>query len=447
MLTPDHVSRRILSFWIGRLRRLRHDHRASVGLLTGLSAPTLLMATAMGVEVSHWASVHTDLQRTADMSAIAGVAALARNETPQQAANAAANMAEMNGAPGGSRTWNPNTYVLSDNYISVAVTAGIRNSADSAVAVTVRSAIPLLFSRIMVRASSISLGATGTAELAPQPCVLALGSTGGITVSGNVTASFLSCSLYSDSTIKMSGSVSIDAAALYATGKIATGSAVTGTAAATSAQNSGAPSVPDPYANDRTMLFALSQADCFPAQQPAVSGNTVTMEPNTCYGSISINGTQALVFDGPGLYTVNGSITVTGNSSLGTSISGSGITIVSTGPLSVSGTFNSGAVVLTAATVNDATNGAIPGVLFATSSSKADTVAGTSAIPFTGLLYMPNAALAFSGTPSSASNGCAKVIAQTVSLVGNSTVASNCSDYNLATFGMIADNYLIRLVE
>ena len=65
------------------------------------------MSVAMGVEVSHWATRKLDLQRSSDTAALAGGAALARNATPQQAANAAADVAELSGIAGGTRSWFP----------------------------------------------------------------------------------------------------------------------------------------------------------------------------------------------------------------------------------------------------------------------------------------------------------------------------------------------------
>ena len=243
--------------------------------------------------------------------------------------------------------------------------------------------------------------------------------------------------------------MTINAAALYAAGTINIGGTVGGTGTNPSVQTSGAPVVADPYTNDTAVQAALAQANCAPTQPMPVSsdGNTVTLDPNTCYGTIKLTNKQSLVFNGPGLYTVNGDIEATGSSTVGNSVSGDGITIVSTGHLKITGNFNNGAVTLTAPTVSTAQNGAIPGVLFATSSNVGSTFAGNAPIPFTGLLYMPNSSLSFSGTPSSASGGCDKIIAQSVSMVGNSDLASNCSSYALSTLGLLPNNKLIQLVE
>ena len=447
MIRPGHSMRRLFRSWIGHLLRLGRERRAGVAVIAAIAVPGLLLSVSMATEIARWAAAQTDLQRTADMAALAGVAALARNDTAQQAANAAADVAELNDVTGTtSRSWNPDTLVLSDDHVSVTITNGVHNSADPAVRVAASQMLPLLFTRIITAATSISLNSAAMAELGPQPCILALGGAGtGVSASGNAVVSLNGCSAYSDSSITMKGTVTIDASALYASGTIGIGSNVTGTGTNPATQTEGVKPLADPYAGDLAVQQALAQAACSPTQMPVVSGSTVTLYPNTCYGAISISGSQTLDFSQPGLYTVNGAISVAGNS--GTIVSGSGITIVSTGPLSISGNFNNDAVTLTAPTVGTVQNGAIPGVLFATSSSQPDTVGGNAPVPFTGLLYMPNAALSFAGTPTSGGQGCAKIIAQSVSVVGNSTLESTCSSYQLNTFGTTPNNSLISLVE
>ena len=438
---------RLFRSWTAAFRRLRDERRGGVALIAAIAVPALLVAVALGTEIAHWADAQVGLQRTSDMAALAGVAALARNDTAQQAANAAADVAELNDAAGTpGRSWNSATLVLSDNLVTVSITNGVRNSADPAVRVATGRVLPLWFTHIVSAATSISLGSTAMAELGPQPCILALGGSGaGVSASGNVVMSLNGCSAYSDGPITMKGNVTINAAALDAVGGIAIGSNVSGSGTNPSVQTAGAATLADPYANDLAVQDALSQAACTPTRAPAVSGGTVILYPNTCYGAISISGSQTLSFAAPGLYTVNGSITVAGNT--GTAVSGGGITIVSTGAVSITGNFNSGAVSLTAPTVDTAQNGAIPGILFATSSPQADTVGGGTPVPFTGLFYAPNASLSFSGTPASGGAGCAKIIAKSVSIVGNATLESTCTSYQLSSFGDLSNNALIQLVE
>ncbi len=462
--------------WLARRARQRvgarvvlaWDRRAGVALITALSMPVLLMSVAMGVEVSHWSAQQLDLQRTADLAALAGAnaygSALAQGDTAAQAvtvaAAGAADVAELNGAAGGSRSWSPAAKTLTDNQITVLITSGVRNPADPAVQVTVHRVVPLLFARIATATRSVGLGARAMAEVSasqdsPQPCVLTLNGSAngvvtlpGVTASGNTDASMSGCSLVSDGNVSMSGNLMLDVSAIYAAGTISMSGNVSGTGAASSAHHAGSPQILDPYASNSALQDAIAKANCSPTQGPTVSGNTYNLYPGVCYGSISVGGNSSVVFNGTGLYTVNGSISISGNTSVGgTTISGSGITIVSTGPLSISGNFNSGSILLTAPTAGTVQAGAVAGVLFATNSTGANTVTGNSAIPFSGLLYMPNGSLSISGNATDGSNGCAEIIAGTLTLSGNMDLATNCSDYGLISFGSLPNTTSIGLVE
>ena len=432
--------------WRG-VRRLGSERRAGVALIVALAAPVILLAVAMGLEIGRWTFTQLDLQRTADMAAMAGGEGLASNDTLQQAANAAANIAEINGASGTtSRTWNASTLVLTDNQVTVTITNGVHNSADPAVLVTVREPVSLMFTNFLTSATSITLGSQAMAELGPQPCILGIGTSGSaITAQGTVGVTLNGCSAYSDSSLTVGGNVNFDASALYASGTISVGSNVTGTATNPAVQTSGVTPMSDPYASYAPLQNALAEASCAPKQLPVTSGNDVILSPNTCYGDLKIGNTQILDFSSPGLYTINGSITVDGSS--GAQISGSGITIVSTGTLKVTGNFNNNAITFTAPTVSTAQNGAIPGILFASTSNQATTIGGGSALPYTGLLYLPNASIKFAGTPTSGSTGCAKILAQSVTFVGNSELSSTCSDYQLTSFGTVPNSQLVQLVE
>ena len=59
---------------------------------------------------------------------------------------------------------------------------------------------------------------------------------------------------------------------------------------------------------------------------------------------------------------------------------------------------------------------------------------GGSTQYFAGAIYLPTAAVQFSGgTGTSAS--CTQIIGNTVTFTGNSSVANNCASYNTKSFG------------
>lgn len=452
-------------WWGGGVQahRLRRDRRAAIALIAALAAPAVLLSVALGIEVAHWSVVQVDTQRIADTAALAGAEAYGGGATAEQAAIAAANVAEVNGAAGTStRSWSAGSQTLSDNEITVQLTTGVINTGDPAVRATVTQPVPLLFSTIWSGSGGVALHATALAEVGstvngPQPCVLTLNGDAngvqtlpGITASGNTNASMTGCSLVSDGNISMSGNLTLDAGALYSSGTISVSGNVSGTATNTATWHQSSPQVSDPYAGDATLQNAIAAANCGPTQSPAYSQSTdtYTLSPNTCYGPISISGNSSIVFNGTGLYTVNGSITINANTTLsGATISGSGITVASTGPISIEGNFNTGGVMLAAPTAGTASNGAIPGVLFATSSTGANIVSGNAAIPFTGLIYAPNGTLSLSGNATDGSTGCSEIITQSLTISGNLNLAANCSNYSLANFGSLPNTTSIGLVQ
>jgi uncharacterized membrane protein len=154
-------------------------NRGVVAMLVGLSAPALVMALALGIELASWTVTKQKLQRTADAAAIAAALTNARGSSLQAAATEAAYVAEINGALGAtSRTWFDATNTFSDNMITIQKTAGIVNSNDTAFIATIRTTVPLLFASYVLPARFQTLAATATAEnvqSGSQPCLLTLG--------------------------------------------------------------------------------------------------------------------------------------------------------------------------------------------------------------------------------------------------------------------------------
>src|SRR5260370_7805451 len=78
------------------------DRRGVVAVLLGLTAPVLVMALGLGIEVSRWSVAKVELQRIADAAALAGAFDYQHQSppVPQTAASAAANLASINPATG-----------------------------------------------------------------------------------------------------------------------------------------------------------------------------------------------------------------------------------------------------------------------------------------------------------------------------------------------------------
>jgi Flp pilus assembly protein TadG len=244
-----------------RLDTLRRSRRASVAIYVALLAPVLAGAVALGVEVTNWAGVHEDLQRTADVSALQGglclysyenkISGAKANTTAtscsssnslanveQTAATLAAKLAEVNGVSGASNAaWNSTTNTYLDNDITAQITSGVQQATDTAIQVTVQQPVWMPFARVFGGATNETVSATSTAELVAhtgvyvgyggQPCVLALNSASdgiGITANGWITVNSPGCTMVSNSNFVDSGAGTFTVSGIYAVGAIPTSS-------------------------------------------------------------------------------------------------------------------------------------------------------------------------------------------------------------------------------
>jgi hypothetical protein len=152
----------------------------------------------------------------------------------------------------------------------------------------------------------------------------------------------------------------------------------------------------------------------------SVTGNnTLTLSPGLYNGGINIIGNANVTFN-PGTYVIaGGGLSVTGNSTL----SGNGVTFYLTtgsgsyGPVDITGN----------ATVNltAPTSGSLAGILFfqdrsIPAGSAASTIIGNSSSTFDGTMYFSTTGLTYLGN--SASSGYTILIADTITITGNSSI-------------------------
>ena len=426
------------AIWRSRtLAALLRSSRGSVALMTGIMAPVMVMSLAMGIEVTSWSVAKLDLQRVADAAAWAGAWQYIVTNDSQSATRTAADMAEINGASGtATRTWAPATATTTDNLVTAQLVAGVRTTTDKAVKVVVKRSILTSFSRIFPGTkSSVTVTAVAVAEigsLGPQPCITALGggadgiTTGtDVSVTGNASLVATGCSLRSNDGISQSGGGTVNTDGVYAGGSIS-GSGVCCDLHPNAGQ------ILDPYATDTALQNALNALSPGTGTAVSVASNaTQTINPGT-YSSLDVHGTLNL---NPGLYTIDGDISAGAQAT----ISGTGVTIVTSGTVNTNG---GSTLSLTAPTTNPI-GGAIPGVLLAGNSTSASSFLGHAAVPVTGVIYFPNANLKFGGSSSAGGNGCTEIIASTITLVGTVNLAANCTGYGTLNFGSLPGSVVL----
>ena len=434
---------------------LRADRRGAVALWIGLTIPTMLMALGLGIEVASWSVAQVELQRTADAAALAGSMNYTQTTSAQSAANAAANVAEINGISGtSSRSWDSGAKTLTDNMVTAAVVSGIKASSDFSMKVTVTRSIPLIFANVFSTLGSINVSASAWSELVvnsaatgPQPCFGALkpaGSGGtGISMSGTTTISDSSCSIRSNAGITLTGSGSLNTDGIYAGGSISIPFWVP--VIGGEYPNDG--TISDPYQSYSALQTALGQLSPGAGQALAVSGNNTVTIGGTALGSTTIPpGTYSSFTTGgytnvtlsPGLYIINGPISLSGN----TTISGSGVTIISSGSVTAA---NYVSLTLTAPGTSP-TGSAVPGIAMAGTGSSVS-FSGSGNFPFTGVVYFPNASLSASGYSAFGSSSCAELIAGSLTLSGSANFSGSCSSYGAPSYGSLPSTTSVSLVQ
>lgn len=406
-------------------RCIQRDRRGSVVLLTALALPVSLAVMALDINISDWELTRVRLQRIADIAAMAGAARYAQTWNGPAAATTAANVAELNGVPAGTRA-GTGTDTVADTYGNWSTRFTVNTSVNAAtntagtVTAQVQTSAPVWFAGIFPSATTGMLSATAVATVSlsstgGQACLLALegDSTAittddDITVGGHTTVTSQSCGVRSDGSLTVKGNATIAVPSVVASGTIGvSGSADVSCPTSSPCSQAGVAQIPDPFYS--TYYNNLS----IPAGESAgtVSGNTYG--PGE-YSSLSFSGNGSYTLS-PGVYYVTGEISIQGS----VSVTGNGVTLISNGGLSLTGTGN---VSLTAPS-----SGPTAGLLYGTSSSDSLKLAGTSNVVLNGAVYAPNASVTIIGDSNSytTQSTCLDVVVSTATFSGNSNFTNS----------------------
>jgi Flp pilus assembly protein TadG len=397
------------------VRRFQSDESGSYLVIGGIVMPVLVGVVGLGTEVGLWYARHHQMQSAADSAAVTAATDYFVNHNADalavQAQSVAASYGFVNGASGVTLTVNhpPST--------------GHYASDQRAVEVIVQEPQRRLFSAIYasgdvaISARSVALGTGG------KGCVIALdpSASGAATIQGTADVRLDGCSLYDNSSnssaMTVGGSGTITAESVNIVGGIASTSGIT----TTNGIATGQPPIADPYANVTFGSFTGCDQTSF------VAKSTVTINPGVYCGGMKLNAGANVTLN-PGIYYLDqGSLSVNG----GASLSGTGVTLVftsSSGHNYASASINGGANINLVAPTSGPTAGI---VLFGDRSMTAGTsfsLNGGSTEVFGGAIYLPRAAVSFSGGAAS-TNGCLQLVADTVTFVGNANFSINCKGY------------------
>ncbi len=249
-----------------------------------------------------------------------------------------------------------------------------------------------LFSAVLGN-SFLTTGASATAALMPGGgggCVYVMEPTGSSVTNSGSALLKSGCGIYinssSSAAVLMSGSAEIEATS-GASVNIVGNWLASGGATITPAPNLGVTAAVDPFAS----MTPPTVGSCTSSGVTLSGTTSETLSPGVYCGAINISGSVALTLN-PGLYILKSGINMSGLSS----ITGSGVTLYApSGGISMSGT---GGITLSAPT-----SGTWEGVLIYQdrSNSSSSALSGGSNQTLNGLVYMPKAKLAYSGSSGS----------------------------------------------
>jgi Flp pilus assembly protein TadG len=404
------------------------DRRGNLSVMMGLTLPMLLGGFGIGMETRYWELTRSAIQNAADAAVIAAAA----NGGANFAAEAKAVAAQY-----GLQDGNNNVT------IGVSNTAACPGGGNNCYSVTITAAVPLFLTQVVGYtgnatangAPAVSFTTTAIATQGAQQvqyCVLALAGSGqpGITSNGSPFADLSGCSIMSNTSATCHGSNL----------KADVGSAHGANSNCGLTKYSNVPTVSDPYSGYAANIPADRCAGNYP-QEPgrhgsplppsnlwsgtqSLSGNVVVCGDLQLTGNVTVN-TPA---SGGVLVIVNGQLDTNGFT-LQTS-SGSGLTVVFTGTNSATYTHapTGGGTLDIAAP----TTGPWKGVAIYQDPSLSIGVdiwaAGNSPTwNITGLVYLPNSSVTFSGAVNKSSNGqsCFALVVDNVTFNGTGDILAN----------------------
>jgi Flp pilus assembly protein TadG len=413
--------------------RARQDRNGSVAVIAAFTAPLLVLALGLGIDVSYWMAVRLQLQRMADLAAMAGAANYASKTTASSALITAANVAELNGLPAASRTTGTST--ISENYGVWSANFSTNSSAQLVTVSLQRQVATFFTAAVLTTKPTISVSATAqvvSRSNVGQACVVALqGYSSGVTTSddltanGNVDISLSGCDLRADASMVFNGNVTLAVANLIASGTVTMSGNISEPCTQCDNVLKQQPQIPDPFAG--TYNAAVTSIPSTTVSQP--SGNTLSPPPaGTAYSSLSFNGNNTaaggnpITFN-PGIYYVSGAVSFNGN----TTIVGQGVTIISGDGITMNGN--------TSVDLTAPTSGQTAGLIFGTNASGASVdFNGNSGEVLRGAIYAPNAPVTINGNSDTGAGACLTIVAYSVTFNGNSALSNaGCSSMGVPT--------------
>lgn len=388
------------------VRRFGRDQSAKYAVVAVFVLPVLIGAVGFGAEYGLWVYKHGVMQNASEKAAVA--AAAAGGNAAQKAIAVTTSAGFVDGVNGTTVT------------VNRLPQSGPQANNSGAVEVIVEQTQQRLLSRLiepeptMLQARAVAVVVPGTG------CALALNATArdALVVPNGVGVTLDGCSLYANSASNAAMSVdgTLSAQSINVVGRI---SGSTNGIASTNGIHKGIPPAPDPYAS--VPVPRLPQGGCFNVR----SSKAVTLSERY-YCEINIGAGEKFTLN-PGVYFIGGLRINSGGE-----IAGRNVTLIF--PPGASATIQPDAHVDLTAPIAGPTAGI---VMFGDRNMAVGSpfkLGGGSEQKFSGAVYLPKAALSFSGS-ANADVPCLQIIADTISFSGTSDLRLDCSSVGTKSIG------------
>ena len=391
--------------------RFLKDRKASVVPLLALGIVPLGASVGAAVDYSRANAARTAMQSALDATALM----LSKEAAAQVGANA-------------TNYFNAN-FVRPDVKDVAVTVASASTNGGTALTLSATGSIKTTFMGMMGFSTlALSVTSAAFANADGLGCVLSLdpNASGAITGQGSTTVNLNGCSLYDNSdnatALTVGGTARISALSVGVVGGISGSENIT----ALQGIKTKVGRVDDPYAHDEFPSFSGCNETNYSGKK------TETINPGVYCGGISINAGANITLN-PGIYYLDGGgLSVNG----GATLTGNGVTLVFTKKSAnnwATATINGNATVNltppksgpTAGIVVFGDRGIPLGTTFKFNGGAAQYLAGA--------IYVPTGAVTFAGGAAT-STSCTQVIGNTVTFVGNSSLAIDCSSYNTKPF-------------
>jgi hypothetical protein len=392
----------------------------NVAIIAAAVMPVIVGFCGLGADVGYWYYRQRALQSAVDIAAY-NAAIMLRSGAREAAI-----------AEGASSDATENGWVSSQGTITVHTppTSGASQNPES-VEVILTERQPRFFSQVFSSdVVNVSVRSVGHYNNAGSACILTLNKTESHALEfwGSNTTTLNNCNAmsnsFADDGLAVGGSSSLTVPCAISVGGVAISSTFNETQCTTPKIHAGP--ARDPY--DSLPAPAIPGACTNPP------GGAAPLQPGLYCGGLSINSTKTL---NPGVYVISGG---TFKLNANADITGSGVIFYLTNGATIQ--FNGNATM----DLSAPTSGTYQGVLFfsdRTQTNATQSFNGTAQSKLTGALYFPTQHVEKNGNFSGA-NGCMKIVADTVTLSGNSNIQATCPGTGL---GDIPIPGAIALVE